>query len=105
MQNDIDNGAANSTPKPANYDKFVNLVRRTSHKNIPRDCRTSYVCGLNDQKKEMYEDYQIRFTEDAFREDTVNLADALLDDISESQCSKGHIMMESTNVTHSSRKA
>ena len=40
-----------------NYDNLVNLVRRASNKNIPRGCRTSYVCGVNDQKKDMYEYY------------------------------------------------
>ena len=53
---EVDNGIANTNPVPENYEKFVNLVRRSSNKNIPRGCRTSYVCGLNDQSKDMYED-------------------------------------------------
>ena len=73
---------------PENYEKFVNLVRRSSNKNIPRGCRTSYVCGIYDQSKDMYEDYQRRFAEDPFNEDTVRVGDALLDEISEAQCSK-----------------
>ena len=90
---------------PENYEKFVNLVRRSSNKNITRGCRTSYVCGLNDQSKEMYEDYQRRFAEDPFNEDTVRVGDALLDEISEAQRSKWKEMIESTDFTHSSRKA
>ena len=72
---------------PENYEKFVNLVRR-SNKNIPRGSHTSYVCGLNDHSKDMYEDYQRRFAEDPFNEDTVRVGDALLDEISEAQRSK-----------------
>ena len=90
---------------PENYEKFVNLVRRSSNKNTPRGCRTSYVCGLNDQSKDMYEDYQRRFAEDPFNEDTVRVGDALLDEISEAQRSKWKEMIESTDFTHSSRKA
>ena len=53
----------------------------------------------------MYEDYQIRFAEDPFNEDTVRVGDALLDEISEAQRSKWKEMIESTDFTHSSRKA
>ena len=102
---EVDNGIANTNPVPGNYEKFVNLVRRASNKNIPRGCRTSYVCGLNDQSKDMYEDYQRRFAEDPFNEDTVRVGDALLDEISEAQRSKWKEMIESTDFTHSSRKA
>ena len=102
---EVDNGIANTNPVPENYEKFVNLVRRSSNKNIPRGCRTSYVCGLNDQSKDMYEDYQRRFAEDPFNEDTVRVVDAQLDEISEAQRSKWKEMIESTDFTHSSRKA
>ena len=102
---EVDNGIANTNPVPENYEKFVNLVKRSSYKNIPRGCRTSYVCGLNDQSKDMYEYHQRRFAEDPFNEDTVRVGDALLDEISEAQRSKWKEMIESTDFTHSSRKA
>ena len=41
-------------------------VRESCKEIIKRGCRTSYVCGLNDQTKDMYEDYQRRFAEDPF---------------------------------------
>ena len=53
----------------------------------------------------MYEDYQRRFAEDPFNEDTVRFGDALLDEISEAQRSKWKEMIESTDFIHSSRKA
>ena len=104
---EVDNGIANTNPVPENYEQFVNLVRRSSNKNIPCDCRSSYVCGLNDQSKDMYEDYQRRFAEDPFNGDyTAGLEmRALLDEISEAQRSKLKEMIESTDFTHSSRKA
>ena len=67
MQHDIDKGIPNITPMPENKDKFENLLRRTSHKNIPR---TEYNVGLNHQTKEMYEEYLRHFTEDPFSKDT-----------------------------------
>ena len=53
----------------------------------------------------MYEDYQICFAEDPFNEDTVRVGDALLYEISEARRSKWKEMIESTDFTHSSRKA
>ena len=53
----------------------------------------------------MYEDYQRRFAEDPFNEDTVRVGDALLDEISGAQRSKWKEMIETTDFTHSSRKA
>ena len=55
--------------------------------------------------KEIYEDYQRRFTDDPFSKDTVKLGDALRDEISESQRNKWHDLMESTDFTHICRKA
>ena len=60
---------------------------------------------LNNQSKDMDEDYQRRFAEDPFYEDTVRVGDVLLDDISEAQRSTWKEMIESTDFTHSSRKA
>ena len=64
-----------------------------------------YAFGKINQSKDMYEDYQRRFAEDPFNEDTVRVGDALLDEISEAQRSKWKEMIESTDFTHSSRKA
>ena len=91
--------------QPNTHNIPIVLVRRALHKHIPCGCCARYVCGLNDQMKEMYEDYQRRFTEDPLSEDTVKLGYALLDEISESQRSKWQYMIESTDFTHSSRKA
>ena len=41
---EVDNGISNTNPVPENYEKFVNLVRRSSNKNITRGClRVIYV--------------------------------------------------------------
>ena len=100
-EKEVDNGIANTNP-------VLRKVRESCKESIkqeyPRGCRTSYVGGLNDQSKDMYEDYQRRFAEDPFTEHTVRVGDALLDEISEAQRSKWKEMIESTDFTHSSRK-
>ena len=100
--NDIDK---NITPTPEYYAKFVNLVRRASHENLPRGSCSSYVCGRNYQTKEMSEDYQRCFTEDSFSDNIVKLGDAQFNEISESQRSKWQDVIEFTDFTYSSHKA
>ena len=56
-----------------------------------------YVCGLNDQSKDMYEDYQ--------RLSTKTLSGLGMHYSMRYQCSKLKEMIESTDFTHSSRKA
>ena len=73
-----------------NY-KFVNPVKRAaSHKNITCACCTIYVSGLNNQTKELDEDYQRRFTEEKFSKDKVKLGIALLNKILGSQHRNWH---------------
>ena len=69
--NAIAKGIPNITPTLESHDKFVNPVRRTFH--VVSVHAMYSVGGLNDQTKEMYEYYQIRFTEDLFTENTVKL--------------------------------
>ena len=60
---------------------------------------------MNDPSKVMYEDYQRRFAQNPFDMETVNAGERLLDEISEAQRSKWQTLIESTDFTHSSRKA
>ena len=100
-----DDGIQNLPPTPGNYERFVSLVKKASCRNIPRGCRTSYVCGLTDETKELYEQYQERFESNSFDIETTEAGDELSKAIAEVQRQKWQAMIESTDFTHSSRKA
>ena len=100
-----DDGIQNLPPTPGNYERFVPLVKKASCRNIPRGCRTSYVCGLTDETKELYEQYQERFESNPFDIETTEAGDELSKAIAEVQRQKWQAMIESTDFTHSSRKA
>ena len=100
-----DDGIQNLPPTPGNYERFVSLVKKASCRNIPRGCRTSYVCGLTDETKELYEQYQERFESNPFDIETTEAGDELSKAIAEVQRQKWQAMIESTDFTHSSRKA
>ena len=70
-----DDGIQNLPPTPGNYERFVSLVKKASCRNIPRGCRTSYVCGLTDETKELYEQYQERFESNPFDIETTEAGD------------------------------
>ena len=69
---EVDNGIA----KNQSSARKLRKVRESCKEIIKQEHPTRYVCGLNDQSKDMYEDYQIRFAEDPFNEDTVTVGDA-----------------------------
>ena len=54
----------------------------------------SYVRGLNDQSMLMFEDYQRRFNEDPFDEETIKADEELLDELSNAQRIKWKEMVD-----------
>ena len=92
-------------PTPDNYGSFVDLVKKASRRNIPRGCRTSYIYGLTDESEELYEEYKMQFENDPFNSETTETGNRLSDEISEVLQKKWQTLNESTDFTHSSRKA
>ena len=37
-------------PTPENYERFVEAIRVTSRKHIPRGCRIHYISGLSEEQ-------------------------------------------------------
>ena len=101
----VDIGITNMVPTPDNYGYFVDLIKEASRQNIPRGCRTNYICGLTDEAKELYEDYKMQFENDPFNSETIETGNILSDEIAEAQQKKWKTLIESTEFTHSSRKA
>ena len=64
-------GITDIVPTPDNYESFVYLIKKASRQNIPRGCRTRYICGLTDETKELYEDYKMKFENKPFNSDTI----------------------------------
>ena len=73
------------------------LLKKSSRKNIPRGCRTTYTPGLTDESKVLYDD--------PFGADTLECGQNLTTAIMDSRKRKWQEFIESTDMTHSSRKA
>ena len=100
----VDMGITNIVPTPDYYGSFVDLIKKASRQNIPRGCRTSYICGLTDESKELYEDYKMQFENDTFNSETTGTGNRLSYEVSEAQQKKWQTLIESTDITHRSRK-
>ena len=98
-------GITDIVSTPDNYGSFVDLIKKASTQNFPRGCCTSYICGLTDETKELYEEYKMQFKNDPFSTETTETGNRLSDKIVESQQKKRKNLIESTYFTHSSRKA
>ena len=98
-------GITDIVPTPDNYGSFVDFIKKTSRRNIPRGFRTRYICGITDESKELYEDYKMQFENDQFNSETTETGNRLSNEIVDAQQKKWQTLIESTYFTPSSRKA
>ena len=66
----------------------MDIIKKASRYNIPRGCCTSYICGINDESKELYEDYKMQFENDPFNSETTETGNRLSDEIADAQQKK-----------------
>ena len=87
------------------YDQFVNALRKVARKSIPRGCRRNYVPGLTPESIQLIEEYRDKYKDDPFADSTITLGDELMSAISEERCKAWQALIESTDMTHNSKKA
>ena len=104
---ELDNklSAAALDPDPKNYQAFQKIVWESSLKNIPRGCRKAYIPGMNQDSKQLYEEYTQAYNSDPFSEETVQLGDALTSSLAAERTKRWKEMIESTDMTHNSKQA
>ena len=56
-------------PTSENYDRFVEVIRVTSRKNIPMVCGRHYIPGLSEESKSLYEAYKKQYMSNPFEYD------------------------------------
>ena len=87
------------------YDQFVNALPKVARKNIPRGCRRNYVPGLTPQSIELIKEYREKYEDDPFADSTITLWEELMSAISEERRKVWQPLIESTDMTHNSKKA
>ena len=101
----LDVAVENIPATAENYDQFVKVLRKVARKNIPRGCRRNYVPGLTTETTELYKQYTEKYESDPFAENTITLGEELINSISEERRKSWQTLIESTDMTHNSKKA
>ena len=76
-----------------------------SRKHIPRGCRTSYIAGLTDQSKTLYEACQEQYRCNPLCDGTIDAGNKLIELMREQKKERWEEMITSIYLTHDSRKA
>lgn len=85
---ELDQKVANLPTDIQSYDTFVEIVKKTSRRHIPRGCRTSYIPGISKTTEEILEKYQELFENDPFSDETIRTGEELLSLITENRREK-----------------
>ena len=83
----------------------MTALRKVPRKNIPRGCRRNYVPGLTRESTELIEEYRQKYEDDPFADNTITLGEELMSAISEQRRKAWQTLIESTYMTHNSKKA
>ena len=92
-------------PTPENYGRFVEAIRATSRKHIPRGCRSHYISGLSEESKSLYEVYKKQDISNPFDSTTLDTGNELISKMVAENKRRWEEMITSTDLTGNSRKA
>ena len=65
-------------PTPKNYERFVEAIRVTSRKRIPRGCGSHYIPGLSKESKSLYETCKKQYMSNPFDSTTLDTGSELI---------------------------
>ena len=85
-------------PTPENYERFVEAIRVTPRKHIPRGCRRHYIPGLSEESKSLYEVYKKQYMSNPFDSTTLDTG-LLISKMAVENKSRWEEMITSTDLT------
>ena len=91
-------------PTPENYERFVEAMRVTSRKHIPRGCRSHYIPGLSEESKSLYEAYKKQYMSNPFDSTILDTSNELISKMAAENKRRWEEMITSTDLTGNSRK-
>ena len=102
---DVDIAIDEVDPTPDNYERFVEAIRVTSRKHIPRGCSSHYISGLSEDSKCLYKAYQKQYMSNPFDSTTLDTGNELIRKMAAENKRRWEEMITSTDLTGNSRKA
>lgn len=78
FQQEIENSIPSNPSHPNNYNMFIDLLKRSARRHIPRGCQTEYIPGLSETSSDLLKAYHGAYHEDPFSLITMELGETLL---------------------------
>ena len=91
-------------PTPENYERFVEAIRVTSRKHIPRGCISHYIPGMSEVSKRLYEAYKKEYMHNPFDSTTLDTGNELISKMAAENKRRWEEMITSTDLTGNSRR-
>ena len=88
---DIDVRIDEVDPTPENYERFVEAIRVTSKKHIPRGCSSHYITGMSEESKSLYEAYKKQYMSNPFVGSTLDTGNEMISGEQEEMGRDDHI--------------
>ncbi|XP_077073341.1 putative RNA-directed DNA polymerase from transposon X-element [Siphateles boraxobius] len=105
FQREIENSISSIPSHPNNYSMFIDLLKRSARRHIPRECQTEYISGLSETSSDLLKAYHGAYHEDPFSPTTMELGEIVLNKVGEDRRKAWKELLENTNMTNNSRKA
>ena len=105
FQQEIENSISSIPSHPNNYNMFIDLLKRSARRHIPRGCQTEYTSGLSETSNDLLKAYHKAYHEDPFSPTATELGEILLNKVGEDRRLAWKELLENTNMTNNSRKA
>ncbi|KAJ8365035.1 hypothetical protein SKAU_G00138660 [Synaphobranchus kaupii] len=105
FQQGIEHSISSIPPHPNNYTNFIELVKRSARRHIPKGCQTEYIPGLSETSSDRLTAYYKEYNKGALSPTTMELGETLINGVGEEQRKIWKEMIENTNMTNNSRKA
>jgi len=103
--NELENIITTIEPTPSEYDHFIKKVKIVSRKHIPRRCRQNYLAGMHKNLENLYESYKEKFAQNPFDDETIEIGECLINEISEQRRKDWRDTIEELNLAQNSSKA
>jgi len=80
-------------------------VKIVSRKHIPRGCRQNYIAGMHKNLENLYKSYREKFAQNPFDDETIEIGECLINEISEQRRKDWRDTIEELNLAQNSSKA
>jgi len=103
----IPDDLTSSDPRLPQVSTTISLkkVKIVTRKHIPRGCRQNYIAGIPKNLENLYDSYKEKFAQNPFDDETIEIGECLIAEISEQRRKNWRDTIEDLNLAQNSSTA